>query len=150
MKFKRVRILKQITNDRPDSETFYLSVHFYANGARSDFQVHRLVATAFIPNPENKPEVNHKNGKKNQNDVVNLEWVTTLENMQHAHSMGFIPRQIGRPGESNPMHKLTFDQVFAIKDSKLTQKVLAKMYSVSQTTVSFIKNQKTWRAQLGE
>jgi hypothetical protein len=67
----------------------YVTVTLCDNGKRKHCGVHRLVATAFIPNPDNLPEINHKNGDKTDNSVGNLEWVTSLQNSQHAHANGY-------------------------------------------------------------
>ena len=66
----------------------YLCVSLNTQKNQKGYFVHRLVAQAFIPNPENKPEVNHKNGIKDDNRVENLEWVTAQENTIHAHKTG--------------------------------------------------------------
>lgn len=61
----------------------YLRVYLSKNGKRKHHKVHRLVARAFIPNPDNKPQVNHIDGNKHNNSITNLEWVTDEENKLH-------------------------------------------------------------------
>lgn len=85
-----------------DDTKGYLCVDLYRNGKRSTKKVHRLVAEAFIPNPEGKPQINHKDGNKRNNRVENLEWVTAKENCQHAWSTGIALPSYGMKGKQNP------------------------------------------------
>lgn len=66
----------------------YLQVSLWANNREKRVLVHRLVAQAFIPNPHNKPQVNHINKDDRDNAVANLEWVTASENHKHAWANG--------------------------------------------------------------
>ena len=73
----------------------YCAVSLCKNGVYKSMRVCRLVAMHFIPNPQNKPEVNHKDGIKDNDCAENLEWVTKKENAQHALKTGLIVRKSG-------------------------------------------------------
>lgn len=86
----------------------YLLVILQKSGKKSTQKVHRLVALAFIPNPDNKPQVNHKNGIKTNNTIENLEWNTSSENVKHSFDTGL---KFAKKGEFNNKAKLTTKQV---------------------------------------
>lgn len=82
------------------------------DGKRYRILAHRLLAEHFIPNPENKPYVNHIDGNPSNNALDNLEWVTHLENVQHAIRTGLTNNK----GVNHPRAKLTDKEVLEIRD----------------------------------
>lgn len=117
------------------SKDGYLRYTLRKNGKAYEFKGHRLVAEAFIPNPENKPTINHINGDKICNKKWNLAWATKKEQMQHAYKLG-----LKRPIEPKNK-KLTNEQVLEIrKIYKAHSKdygmiALANKYKVSEATI---------------
>jgi ribosome-binding protein aMBF1 (putative translation factor) len=102
--------------------------------------IHKLVAEAFLPNPNNLPEINHKSGIKTDNRVENLEWCTSSNNAKHAVDSGLRKY---KKGSKHHLCKLTETQVLEIRESKgIPQDELAKKYGVGQTMISNIRNNK--------
>lgn len=74
--------------------TQYQCVCYSENGKQKNINVHRLIAEAFIPNPEHKPQVNHIDGNRSNNNVSNLEWCTPKENVDHAYRTGLMKQGV--------------------------------------------------------
>lgn len=129
----------------------YLTVCIKNREQRKNVKIHRLVAIAFIENPENKREVNHINGIKTDNRKLNLEWMTSKENKSHAWNMGLYTKQDRSKlsGENNPTSKFTEDQVREIRkiygQGGISQKALGKLYNTSQAQIFYIVNRITWK-----
>lgn len=119
----------------------YTEVTLISLEIRKSFSVHRLVALAFIPNPENKKEVNHINGIKNDNRIENLEWVTSKENTQHAIDTNLILQK----GENCLLSKLTEKDILEIRLSKNKINDIASHFGVTRENISKIRNRKTWK-----
>jgi predicted XRE-type DNA-binding protein len=125
--------------------TGYYMVHLNDKNGNSKLRrVHRLLAKTFIPNPENKKYVNHKDGNKLNNNLDNLEWVTMHENNTHAFENGLI----NNTGSNNGKAKLTEAKVREIKtllnESDLSQYDIAEKYNVSRSCILMINLGKRW------
>ena len=121
------------------------------NGVRTSLSIHRIVAKAFLDNPDNKPTVNHKNGNKLDNRLQNLEWATFSENLQHAYDTGLAKSVISkftRRGEDHHKVKLSNSDIVEIKKLRakgLKLKEIASLYSVSFSLISQICLGDIWK-----
>lgn len=119
------RIKKMTPQEDKDG---YLRVIIRKNGKKYFKPIHRLVAETFIPNPENKPQINHKNGIRTDNRIENLEFCSAAENIQHAY------KTLGRKG---PRVKI----VQQIKNGKIIAEFLgtcdaARKLGISRSSIS--------------
>jgi hypothetical protein len=118
----------------------YRTVLLWKEGGSKTWLVHRLVATAFLPNPYQKPQINHKDGVRTHNHVENLEWCTPQENMSHGYRLGLFPK------ENNPRReKLTQEEVVAIWQALLageSSRQIRQRTAITQSMLWRIKHKK--------
>ncbi len=150
---KRRCLLRTISTSflKPVLDGKYFRVNLYKNGKRKSVRIHRLKAIAFIPNPLNYPEVNHKDGNTLNNDLRNLEWVTKRENVLHAVSFGLmkpIPPTQKRKNSRNHKSKrvintLTGEKFPSINSAaaafRLTSRVLSVMLLIPMKNTTPLK-----------
>lgn len=110
-------------------------------------RIHRLVALAFVKNPEEKPFVNHMDGNKENNFYKNLEWCTQKENATHAYKKGLL---VIHEGEDSCKAILSKKDVLEIK-KLLSEKILkhreiADRYGVSRKTITSISTNQSWKS----
>ena len=111
------------------------------------FKIHRAVAETFIPNPENKQQVNHKDGNKQNNTVLNLEWATPKENMEHASKTGLLHPLSGVDSNSAKFTKediLYIRENYIAYDNEYGTRALGKKFNVNHETIRNIIHYNTY------
>lgn len=161
MKKEKILTKKIVCFDKKKKEkSGYYAVNLSNNDRGKWKRLHIIVAKAFIPNPHNKPQVNHINGNKLDNRAENLEWVTHKENCIHAWRTGLHKNEeerIKKIKESNIKTKKITDDIIKnvyseYKEKKISMHKLAKKYNISVQSVSNIINKKNpiYQKILGE
>lgn len=135
------KILKPYVNRRG-----YLEVNLFAQSSSLPKIIHRLVAKAFIENPNSLPQVNHIDGNKFNNASDNLEWMNNSENQKHAYKLGLQP---SRAGENNSKAKITNKDVTLLKELYNSGKNIvevSKTMNISLDSIRQIIYGRTWKS----
>lgn len=145
---RKEKVMKIKITKRKGAEGYH-EITLRKNGKPTSFMVHRLVGLNFIPNPDNKEEVNHKFGIRGDNRASQLEWMTKKENMKHAFDRGSWSNM------DNPVKgvlckwaKLTDEKVIKIRDEyelgKISTRKLAEKYNISHSIMWGVVTRKRW------
>lgn len=121
----------------------YWSVVLRVRNKSIDSVVHRLVAIAFVANPENKPQVNHIDGNKKNNNVKNLEWVTKSENAIHAVKLNLVPT--GSNHKWAKLKEADAQQILNLKSTGVKGAKVARRFGLTKGAVYAIWNRTNWK-----
>ena len=145
---KRSSIVKGKELTQIPNRKGYVEVRLFLDSKSTAKIVHRLVANAFIPNCDNKSQVNHIDGNKLNNRIDNLEWVTNSENQLHAYSLGLQP---SRAGENNIKAKITDKDVTLLKQLYNSGKSVVEVSNIMNISLSSTRHiiyGKTWKSNI--
>lgn len=142
--YKEGRVLKS----HLDTKGYYRTC-IYKNGKKVTLKNHRLVAQAWIPNPENKPWINHIDGDPKNNSIENLEWCTHQENVDHAWDTGLMEGfNFKTKGENHHKTDLKEEQVLDIRklySEGNSIKKICEIYNKSKDVIGKIVRGTTWK-----
>lgn len=113
----------------------YKRVAIMVDGKLTTLKVHRIVAKAFIDNVDNKPQVNHIDCVKTNNEVGNLEWVNNSENVQHAFDNGLMKAKRLHESPRCKQTKENIEEIVRLKAQKVKNKIIAEMFNCSITSI---------------
>lgn len=146
--------MKGITRKQHADSCGYMLVALSKDGKQKHLSVHRLVALAFIPNPDNLPQVNHKDEVRNHNNVENLEWCSIIYNQNYGHRRE--RSSASSKGENNARAILSANDVKEIRrtyipgDKEYGVRALANRFGVKYVTIQKIIQGKLWKHLLEE
>lgn len=125
------------------NEDGYKVVDVTKDGRSRTLGVHRAMALAFIPNPDNKPMVNHINAKRDDNRLANLEWCTNAENIKHSFNLGISSNK----GDKHPRRVLTMEMVRGIRaelESGKSPAEVANLFDIKRRNVYAVRDRQNW------
>jgi hypothetical protein len=152
----RVRSIDRVCGNRPGitkgrlltpfiNRRGYLEVIIRKNSKSTAKIVHRLVAKTFLSNFENKPQVNHIDGNKQNNSLENLEWVTNSQNQKHAYLLGLQPSRAGEMNNNTTLKNRDVGNLKEIYNSGKTASEVSKITGVSIQIIRSIIYGRTWK-----
>ena len=117
------------------NEVGYIRIDLYKNNKPVKYYVHRLVAIAFIPNPESKKEVNHKDGNKSNNNLDNLEWNTSKENKAHAWDKGYYSVDSYKGRNEKKFDESVVQEMNILHKNGYSERKIATKFGIGRTSL---------------
>jgi hypothetical protein len=147
-----INILGQVRNKKTNKiyknnkdKNGYIRMTINYNGKIKNFLVHRLIAIHFIPNPLKLPNINHKDGIKNNNSIENLEWCTQKQNIIHAFRNKLSKIRKGEEIGKNKFKEKDILNIRKLGSNGVKHRIIAEKYNTSRSYINFILRGKIWK-----